>query len=58
LGLSIHIEPKREEKPDASHSDELAGVIARATLTQTAPSTVVGWPTTSAPAASNRPRKR
>jgi DNA-binding XRE family transcriptional regulator len=64
LGLAIHIEPKNASaasaQPGARRTNtgetDLANVIARTTLTRTAPSAVIGWPTTASPR-TNRSRK-
>ncbi len=65
LGLSVRIEPRtaseRGAQPGAprapGHQIDLAKVIAGATLSGTAPSSVIGWPTASAHPSSARPRK-
>jgi DNA-binding XRE family transcriptional regulator len=63
LGLTVRIEPKdasqrgarRKAQPQTLplHTD-LGKVIARATLTTAAPSSVIGWPTASAPSGRSR----
>jgi DNA-binding XRE family transcriptional regulator len=61
LGLTVHIEPKdasqrrprRKALPTTLQTD-LGKVIARATLTTAAPSSVIGWPTASAPSGRSR----
>jgi DNA-binding XRE family transcriptional regulator len=62
LGLTILIEPKNASQRGATlkaqtktRPTSLAKVIAHATLTSAAPSSVIGWPTVSA--ASGRSRK-
>ncbi len=65
LGLSVRIEPRtaseRDAQPGAPRAAgqqiDLAKVIAGATLSDTAPSSVIGWPTASARSSSARPRK-
>lgn len=65
LGLAIRIEPRatieRPAKPEAKRTRDreptLADVIARTILSRAAPSSVVGWPTASAPRGSSRSRK-
>jgi DNA-binding XRE family transcriptional regulator len=65
VGLAIHVEPQhvseRRASPSAPRANaretELTSVIAHATLTRTAPSSVTGWPTTAKPARSNRSPK-
>jgi HTH-type transcriptional regulator / antitoxin HipB len=63
LGLTVLIEPKnailrgtRPEAPSKTGQTSLAKVIAHATLTGSAPSSVIGWPT--AAPASRRSRKQ
>ncbi len=64
LGLVVRIEPKnpseRSARQDAHRTQvqrtDLADVIAHATLTRTAPSSVAGWPTASVPSRSSRKR--
>lgn len=63
LGLTFVIEPKNANQRGArtiaqatTRRTGLARIIAHATLTGPAPSSVIGWPTTSA--ASGRSRKR
>ena len=61
LGLAVHIEPKSAagapqatpRRAESEHCD-LATVIAHTTLTRTAKSSVVGWPTASAPTRRSR----
>lgn len=61
LGLTVHIEPKdasrRGARPKARPKPvqtDLDKVIAHATLTTAAPSSVIGWPTVSAPSGRSR----
>lgn len=61
LGLTVRIEPKNGSQPRGpSHTDrrsgqtDLAKIIAHATLTDSAPSSVIGWPTANAPAKRSR----
>jgi DNA-binding XRE family transcriptional regulator len=67
LGLAIRIEPKtpsgrgtpaRAQRATAAQSRQLANVIAHATLTRTAPSSVVGWPTAGTFSSSKKSRAR
>jgi DNA-binding XRE family transcriptional regulator len=55
LGLTVLIEPKnanqrtvRRAAQPKTHQTDLAKVIAHTTLTSSAPSSVIGWPTASA----------
>lgn len=66
LGLAIRIEPKipsargtpaKAQRATAHDMQQLDNVIAHATLTRTAPSSVAGWPTAGT-APSKRSRKR
>ena len=61
LGLTVHIEPqtasRRGARPGAhpkAHQTDLAKVIARTTLTKAALSSVIGWPTVTAPSGRSR----
>jgi DNA-binding XRE family transcriptional regulator len=66
LGLAIRIEPETQSTRAATTKGrrttgpgtDLGNVIAHATLTRTAPSSVVGWPTTGVSAPPKRSRTR
>ena len=66
LGLALHIAPEGKtssehetaSRPSRAGDTTLADVVARATITHSAPSSVSDWPTTAAPHGTQPPTSR